>query len=189
MRIAGLLVLPLVVLPTRWLAGQAFTRWTRSVYPTGVNLSGNTGPQVGVGFGYARRADSLARYLLDATFTATAGYGWRGSWFGSLAFRAPGLWPGWRVVLTGLAQREARLQFLGLGNESIYDPGLVNDSEAYFYKLRRTRYRAAPRWAVPMRSPSSCATITPSGRTPRCSGGRPWLASASSVNNVLVNNT
>ncbi len=143
MRIAGLLVLPLVVFPPGSLAGQASARWTRSVYPTGLNLSGNTGPQIGVGFGYSRKADSLSRHILDASFTATAGYGWRGSWFGSLAFRAPGLWPGWRIVLTGLAQREARFEFLGLGNESVYDPDVVNDTQPHFYKLRRTRYRAA----------------------------------------------
>jgi surface antigen Omp85-like protein len=142
-RIAGLLVLPLAVLLAGSLAGQTSARWTWSVYPTGVNLSGNTGPQIGVGFGSSRRADSLARHLLDASFTAAGGYGWRGSWFGSLEFRAPGLWPGWRVVLTGLAQREARFEFLGLGNESVYDPDLVNDTQPYFYKLRRTRYRAA----------------------------------------------
>lgn len=143
MRIAGPLVVSLLVFPTGSLAGQTVARWKRSVYPTGLNLSGNTGPQVGVGFRYARRADSLARHLVDASFTATAGYGLRGSWFGSVALRAPGLWPGWRVVVTGLAQREARFEFLGLGNDAVYDPDLVNDSQPYFYKLRRTRYRGA----------------------------------------------
>ncbi|HXI95234.1 MAG TPA: hypothetical protein VNG04_03850, partial [Candidatus Acidoferrum sp.] len=78
------------------------------MYPTGINLSGNTGPQVGVGFTIARQADSLARHLLDASVVAAGGYGLRGSWFGSLSFHAPGLWPGWRLVASGLAQREVR---------------------------------------------------------------------------------
>ena len=143
MRIAAPLVVSLLVFPTGSLAGQTVARWKRSVYPTGLNLSGNTGPQVGVGFGYSRAADSLSRHLLDANFTASAGYGWRGSWFGSVAFHAPGLWPGWRVVLKGLAQREARFEFLGLGNDAVYDPDLVTDSQPYYYKLRRTRYRAS----------------------------------------------
>jgi surface antigen Omp85-like protein len=142
-RIAGALLVSLVVFPGGSLAGQTSARWTRSVFPAGLNLAGDTGPQGGVGFKYARRAGSLARHLLDASFTATAGYGWRGSWFGSLALRAPGLWPGWRVVLTGLAQREARFKFLGLGNDTVYDPDLVNDSQPFFYRLRRTRYQAA----------------------------------------------
>ncbi len=143
MRIAGLLVLSLIAGPGAAVATQASARWTPSVYPTGVNVSGNTGPQVGIGFGYSRRADSLAGRILDASFTVAGGYGWRGSWFGALAFRAPGLWPGWRVVLTGLAQREARFEFLGLGNESVYNRDSVSSTQPYFYKLRRTRYRAA----------------------------------------------
>lgn len=123
------------------LTGQAPAPWRRSVYPTGINLSGNTGPQLGLGFTIARQADSLARYLLDASVVVAGGYGLRGSWFGSMAFRAPGLWPGWRLVASGLAQREVRFEFVGLGNQSIYDPDLVTDSQPYFYKLRRTRYR------------------------------------------------
>jgi len=35
--------------------------------------------------------------------------------------------------------------------------------------------------------PLSSSATTSSGRTPRCSGGRPWLAYSSSVNNVLSN--
>ncbi len=142
-RVAARFVLPLVALVTGSLAGQTPARWRHSVFPAGVNLSGNTGPQLGVGIAFARKADSLAPRLLDGSIAASAGYGLRGSWFGSLAFHAPGLWPGWRVVLTGLAQREARFEFLGVGNETIYDPDLVNDSQPYFYKLRRTRYLAA----------------------------------------------
>ena len=120
-------------------AGQA--PWRRSVYPTGINLSGNTGPQIGVGFTVARRSDSLARYLLDGSVVAAGGYGLRGSWFGLVAFRAPGLWSGWRLVVSSLAQREVRFEFIGLGNQTIYDPDLVSDSQPYLYKLRRTRYR------------------------------------------------
>lgn len=134
-------MLPLAVCCGSSLAGQAGARWKPSVYPAEIHLSGNTGPQIGVGFGYSRTADTLSTGLPDASFTAAAGYGWQGSWFGSLAFRAPGLWPGWRVALTGLARREARFEFLGLGNESDYVPDLVNDTQPYFYKARRTRYR------------------------------------------------
>jgi len=122
-------------------AGQASAPWRRSVYPTGVNLSGNTGPQIGVGFTVARQADSLARQLLDASLVAAGGYGLRGSWFGTVTFRAPGLWPGWRLVASGLAQREVRFEFVGLGNQSIYDPDLVSDSQPYYYKLKRMRFR------------------------------------------------
>ena len=121
------------------LDGQA--PWRRSVYPTGVNLSGNTGPQIGVGFTVARRADSLARYLFDGSVVAAGGYGLRGSWFGLVTFRAPGLWSGWRLVASSLAQREVRFEFIGLGNQTIYNPDLVTDSQPYLYKLRRTRYR------------------------------------------------
>ncbi|HET9707896.1 MAG TPA: BamA/TamA family outer membrane protein [Gemmatimonadales bacterium] len=135
------LPLLLTVLWAGSLAGQAPAPWRRSIYPTGISLSGNTGPQVGVGFAIARPADSLARHLLDGSVVAAGGYGLRGSWFGSVWFRAPGLWPGWRVVASGLAQREVRFEFVGLGNESTYDPDLVSDSQPYFYKLRRTRYR------------------------------------------------
>ena len=142
MRIAGLL-LPLLAASIASLSGQTPGGWRPSVYPTGVNVSGNTGPQLGIGFGYARKADSLAGHLVDGSLVVAGGYGWRGSWFGTLAFRAPGLWPGWRLVLTGLAQREARFEFLGVGNESVYQPDSVTDAQPYFYKLRRTRYRAA----------------------------------------------
>jgi hypothetical protein len=142
-RVAGLALFPIMVLSAGALGGQTTAPWRRTVFPTGVNLSGNTGPQLGIGFALTRKADSLSPRLLDASIGASAGYGWRGSWFGSLAFRAPGLWPGWRVVLTGLAQREALFEFLGVGNETIYDPKLVNDTQPYFYKVRRTRHLAA----------------------------------------------
>ncbi|HEY6156003.1 MAG TPA: BamA/TamA family outer membrane protein [Gemmatimonadales bacterium] len=142
MRATGPLVVALVLCHAGALAGQATARWKPSVYPAEIHLSGNTGPQIGVGFGYSRKADTLSTGLPDASFTASAGYGWRGSWFGSLALRAPGLWPRWRVVLTGLARREARFEFLGLGNESVYVTDSVNDTQPYFYKARRTRYRA-----------------------------------------------
>jgi surface antigen Omp85-like protein len=135
------LALLLAVVSAGSVAGQASAPWRRSVYPTGVNLSGNTGPQIGVGFTMARQADSLARHLLDGSVVAAGGYGLRGSWFGSVLFRAPGLWPGWRLVVSGLAQREVRFEFVGLGNESTYDPDLVSDSQPNLYKLRRTRYR------------------------------------------------
>jgi len=135
------LALLLAVVSAGSVAGQASAPWRRSVYPTGVNLSGNTGPQIGVGFTVARQADSLARHLLDASLVAAGGYGLRGSWFGAVTFRAPGLWPGWRLVASGLAQREVRFEFVGLGNQSTYDPDLVTDSQPYYYKLKRMRFR------------------------------------------------
>jgi hypothetical protein len=135
------LALLLAVVSAGSVAGQASAPWRRSVYPTGVNLSGNTGPQLGAGFTVARQADSLSRQLLDASLVAAGGYGLRGSWFGSVTFRAPGLWPGWRLVASGLAQREVRFEFVGLGNQSIYDPDLVTDTQPYYYKLKRMRFR------------------------------------------------
>ena len=141
MRLAGLLP-SLLAASIGCLAAQTPAPWHGSIYPTGINVSGNTGPQLGIGFGYTRKADSLAGHTLDGSLVVAGGYGWRGSWFGTFAFRAPGLWPGWRLVLTGLAQREARFEFLGVGNESAYYPDSVSHTQPYFYKLRRTRYRA-----------------------------------------------
>jgi outer membrane protein assembly factor BamA len=155
--IAGLLALLVLVCAAGSVGGQAPARWRRSVYPSGVSLSGNTGPQVGVGFGYVRRADSLANRASDASLAAAGGYGWRGSWFASLTFRAPGLWSGWRVVLTGLARRQARFEFAGLGNASLYDARSVNDTQPYFYKLRRTRYLTSVEGTRAIRSGLSVA--------------------------------
>src|SRR6476469_3168545 len=61
------------------------------------------------------------RVTYRAAVSFDGGAGVHGSWFGSVRFDAPLLWPAWRLVVTGDAAQENRLGFYGFGNNTEYD--------------------------------------------------------------------
>lgn len=56
--------------------------------------------------------------------------------------RFPALVPGWRFVGTLDASREARANYFGIGNATVYDGDLVTGAQEHFYQAIETRWLA-----------------------------------------------
>jgi hypothetical protein len=114
--------------------------WRLSYFPYLSGLS-NDGPLISARGRYAQQAPYEARVTTNAALTLDAGIGFRGTRFVLARFVAPRLAPGWRFHVLGLAAREARFGFFGIGNETTYDPDNVTDANPLFYRVQRTSYR------------------------------------------------
>jgi outer membrane protein assembly factor BamA len=113
--------------------------WRLSYFPF---LSGgvNDGPVFSARVRFWRPADYEARSTADAALTAGAGYSFRGSRYIGVEFRAPQLRKDWRFFGIAGAERLVRFGYFGLGNNTVYDKDLVDDSDPFLYRVRRTRY-------------------------------------------------
>lgn len=99
-----------------------------------------------------REPDYFSPLPNRAILTLDAGATTKGSRRAMVRFQAPGLWQGWRFAGAVAAEREARFGFYGLGNDTEFDKDLANDTQPFFYRVRRTRYRGygeVTRWIVP----------------------------------------
>jgi hypothetical protein len=114
-------------------------RWRLSYFPY---LSGgvNDGPVISARVRYWRPADYDARVTADAALTAGAGFTLRGSRYIGAEFRAPQLRKDWRFYAKAGAERLARYGYFGLGNTTVEDKDLVDESDPFLYRVRRTRY-------------------------------------------------
>jgi outer membrane protein assembly factor BamA len=88
---------------------------------------------------YRKQADYYASPAEAAAVSFDAGMAWHGSWKAIAAFRAPQLWPGWRLAATAGASQDVRFGYFGLGNETTFDP-VISDTSENYYRDRRTRY-------------------------------------------------
>ncbi len=114
-------------------------RWVDSRYPY-ISSSANDFPLISARFDWTRPVEdylSPLPYLGDVSLDG--GISFKGSYFLSAQFRAPGLKEGWRLASTALLSREARFGFFGLGNNSSFDNALDNENQPFFYRLRRQR--------------------------------------------------
>jgi outer membrane protein assembly factor BamA len=120
-------------------AEVAAARWRLSYLPY---LSGgvNDGPVFSARVRYWRPADYEARSTADAALTAGVGISFRGSRYVGVEFRAPQLRKNWRFFAIAGAERLVRFGYFGLGNSAVYDKDLVDDSDPFLYRVRRTRY-------------------------------------------------
>ncbi len=99
----------------------------------------NDWPMLGLWYSYRQQADYYSRVRATGELTADAGIAVHGSWRAALSFRAPELWPKWRLaVITGVAQ-DNRFGYFGLGNDAAKDKAL-EDSVAEYYRVKRLRY-------------------------------------------------
>lgn len=73
------------------------------------------------------------------TVSAEAGYGTRGSRFGRIEFRGPGLVKGWRFRGVLGAEHRARFGYYGLGGDLEAAEGADQDTDTY--RVRRNRYQ------------------------------------------------
>jgi outer membrane protein assembly factor BamA len=142
----GLRLLLLVLLPLAPLAAQEPEEereprapWRLSYFPYLQGLA-NDGPVISARARYWQAAPYEARFTALASVDAAAGFSFRGSRYATVVFRAPGLWEGWRLAAQLRAERLARLGYFGLGNDTEYDKDLVDDSDPFLFRARRTRY-------------------------------------------------
>jgi hypothetical protein len=123
-------------------AAQDAVPWRAGYFPyfiadaaSGVMLVGH--------YQYARQADYEARVPFDAILSGEAGISAQGSRFAAARFRAPLLFPGWRLAGDLAAARESRFGYYGAGPEGADESVVPGDPypDAYF-RVHRTRYLA-----------------------------------------------
>ncbi len=114
-------------------------RWKDSFYPY-LGSASNDFPLIGLKFAYKKGADYFARVTGAGNLTLEAGTSFHGSRLIMGSFRAPLLWPRWRVSAQVGAARESRFGFFGLGNNSAHDPALEQKPQQYYYRVQRARY-------------------------------------------------
>lgn len=110
--------------------------WRNTVVPF-IGGQPNDGPAFGV---LAQRRMTTPvddRVTSRAELELNAGLTLKGGLFGYLTFYAPRLVKKWRFngVFSGV--RQVRYGYLGLGNDTPYDPDLVTDENPFLYRLRR----------------------------------------------------
>jgi len=114
--------------------------WRTSYFPY-LTGAANDGPVLAGRIRFWQPAPYEARYTATAALSVDAGISPRGSRGITAQFRAPGLWKDWRLTVLAGADRLVRYGYFGLGNATEYDKDLVNPSEPFLYRVRRTRYR------------------------------------------------
>jgi outer membrane protein assembly factor BamA len=132
--------------------------WRLSYFPY-ISGVANDFPVLAAKVRYSQMAPYEARYTSSAAASAEAGISARGSRYFTVQFRAPGLWPGWRLTALASAERLARYGFFGLGNDTQYDKDLVTDDDPFIYRMRRTRYRVQAEVTHTLRGPLAVALL------------------------------
>ncbi len=127
----------LLLLVPGTLAGQD---WGVSWLPT-LRPAANEFPFISLFVDYSVPADYYAPFISNGALTASAGVSFKGSWFATARFRAPGLAPGWRFDAFLVAMEEKRFGYYGIGNETTFDRDLA-DRETNFYRVQRRRFIA-----------------------------------------------
>jgi surface antigen Omp85-like protein len=115
------------------------TPWRTSYFPY---LTGgpNDGPLLAFRVHYFQPAEYEDRVTTNAALTGEAGITPRGGRQVILRFRAPQLWPNWRLKSLAAAVREVRFGYFGLGNQTEENKDLVTDAQPFLYRVRRARY-------------------------------------------------
>jgi hypothetical protein len=83
------------------------------------------------------------RVTYRAALSFDGGAGIHGSWFSTVRFEAPLLWPAWRLVVSGEAAQENRLGFYGFGNNTEYDKELQDSTEPNHFRVQRVRFEGS----------------------------------------------
>jgi Omp85 superfamily domain len=113
--------------------------WRTSYFPY-LTSAPNDGPLLAFRVHYFQPAEYDDRVTTNAALTGEAGVTLRGGRQIILRFRAPQLWPNWRVKSLAAAVREVRFGYFGLGNETNKNDDLVTPAQPFLYRVRRARY-------------------------------------------------
>lgn len=136
---AGLVLLGVVgPRPAAPLAAQG---WVDSRYPY-LSSGANDFPMIAVRWQWTLPVeDYFATYPYKGNISLDGGISFHDSYFLTAEFHAPGLREGWRFNALASTSRESRFGFFGLGNDADFDDDLVDDTQPFFYRVRRTRHR------------------------------------------------
>ena len=139
--------------------GEPAARWRTSWFPY---LSGgaNDTPVLSFRLRHWQAADYEARSTYTAAFNADAGIASKGSRYVSATFKAPEYWKGWRLALQATAERQARLGYFGLGNDTQFDKNAATNETPFPYRMRRTRYRVMAEVTRQIKGPLHVALLT-----------------------------
>ena len=118
------------------------SHWRTSYFPY-LTGGANDSPVLSFRVRHWQPAEYEARNTYTGAFNLDAGIAPHGSRFIAASFRAPELWDGWRLGALAVAERQARLGYFGLGNDTEFDPDAVGEDNPYLYRMRRQRYRGA----------------------------------------------
>ncbi len=130
--------------------------WRTSYFPY-LTGGANDGPVLAARIRYWQPAPYEARYTSNAALTGDAGISLRGSRYVTAQFRAPGLWKDWRLSVLASADRQARYGYFGVGNNTQFDKDLVDKTDPFLYRVRRTRYRGVAEVTRVVRGPFKVA--------------------------------
>lgn len=110
--------------------------WRNSMVPF-IGGQPNDGPAFGIQ-GQRRMTTPVDDIVTSrAELALNAGFTLKGGLFSYLTFYAPRLLRKWRFNGTFSAVRQVRYGYLGLGNDTPYDPDLVTDENPFVYRMRR----------------------------------------------------
>ena len=113
--------------------------WRTSYFPYLSGLS-NDGPLISARIRRSQAAPYEERVTAKGYMQLDAGIGFRGTRFIAGQFGAPLLVKNWRFAGFGIASRESRYGFFGIGNETTFDQNNVTDANPFFYRVQRTNY-------------------------------------------------
>lgn len=114
-------------------------RWRTSYFPF-ISGGTNDGPLFSGRIRYWQPAEYEAPTTYTGVLDGSAGFTLNGSRYASARFHAPGLWDGWRLDAYAKAVRLARLGYFGLGNDTERNSDLVDETNPFLYRVRRTVY-------------------------------------------------
>ncbi len=114
--------------------------WRLSYFPY-ITGGVNDAPVVAARIRYWQPAGYEDRVTANASLDAGAGIAPKGSRYLGVQFRAPQLVRDWRFTAAGLASRDARLGYYGLGNTVQKNDDLATDAQPFLYRVGRTVYR------------------------------------------------
>ena len=134
-------------------------RWRTSWFPY-LTGGANDSPVLSFRVRHWQAAEYEARSTYTAAFNADAGIAPKGSRYRAASFRAPEYWTGWRVVVLGAAERQARYGYFGLGNDTVFDKDAVRPTMPFLYRMRRTRYRVTAEVTRRIKGPLQVAFLT-----------------------------
>ena len=130
--------------------------WRLSYFPY---LSGgaNDGPVLSARLRYWQPAEYEDRVTARAALDVAAGLSPQGSRYAAVRFSAPLLWQGWRLHAGVGAERLARYGYFGLGNDTDKNDDLVDETDPFLYRVRRTRYKGVVELTRQIRGPLGVA--------------------------------
>lgn len=130
--------------------------WRLSYFPF-ISGGANDGPILSARLRYWQPAEYDDRVTARAALDVGAGISPQGSRYVAVKFSAPLVWEGWRLQAGTGAERLVRFGYFGLGNDTQKNDDLVDETDPFLYRVRRTRYKAVAEVTRQIKGPLAVA--------------------------------